>query len=232
MLRGPPGVATPGDFLFWGSIVNRTVFLVDGFNLYHSLLDGERVLGRDLRWLDVAGLCASYLHALPGDNVRTHVIHFSALPHHLELRRPGVVARQLRYLSALSATGVETRLGQFKRRVRVCPCCGRHFATFEEKETDVAIGTTMTSLICADECDTVVLVTGDTDLLPAVRTARERGPGKRVAVLFPFKRANAQLKREVDYSFTIKAGSYARHQLPDVLEGEGGRAIRRPGVQR
>lgn len=26
-----------------------------------------------------------------------------------------------------------------------------------------------------------------------------------------------------------KAGSYARHQLPDVLKGEGGRAIRRPG---
>ena len=73
------------------------------------------------------------------------------------------------YLEALRATGVETRLGQFKRRQRTCPFCGRRFVTFEEKETDVAIGATMTRLVCDDACDTVVLVTGDTDLVPAFR---------------------------------------------------------------
>jgi uncharacterized LabA/DUF88 family protein len=174
--RGAPGVATPGAFLFWGFIVNRTVFLVDGFNSYHS-----------------------------------------ALPHHLEARRLGVVRRQMRYLEALRATGVETRLGQFKRRERTCPPCGRRFVTFEEKETDVAIGTTLTRLVCDDACDTVVLVTGDTDLVPAVTTGRDRDPGKTLAVLFPYGRANAELKRVVDASFTIKATTYARHQLPKGL---------------
>ncbi len=214
MLRGPPGVATPGAFLFRGSIVNRTVFLVDGFNLYHSVVEGERVLGRRLRQLDVASLCASYLHALPGRNLLQGVIHFSALPHHLEARRPGAVLRQSRYLEALRATGVETRLGQFKRRERMCPLCGRRFATYEEKETDVAIGATMVRLVCDDACDTVVLVTGDTDLVPAVTTARDRDPAKTLAVLFPYRRANAELKRVADAAFTIKAGSYVRHQLP------------------
>ena len=217
MLRGPPGVATPGAFLFWGSIVNRTVFLVDGFNLYHSVLDGERVLGRSMRWLDISSLCSSYLHALPGESVLQSVIHFSALPHHLEARRPGVVRRQMRYLEALRATGVETRLGQFKRRERTCPQCGRRFVTFEEKETDVAIGATLTRLICDDACDTVVLVTGDTDLVPAVITGRDRDPAKTLAVLFPYRRANAELKRVVDASFTIKATTYAKHQLPKRL---------------
>jgi len=186
------------------------------------------VLGRHLRWLDVAALCSSYLHALPGDSVPAGIIHFSALPHHLELRRPGAVARQLEYLSALSATGVETRLGQFKRRTRVCPSCGSRFIAYEEKETDVAIGTHMTGLVCADECDTVVLVTGDTDLLPAIHTARERAPEKSLVVLFPYRRVNSQLKCAVDRSFVVKASSYARHQLPDRVYAKDGRVIRRP----
>ena len=122
--------------------------------------------------------------------------------------------RQMRYLEALRATGAETRLGQFKRRERTCALCGRRFATFEEKETDVAIGTALTRLVCDDACDTVVLVTGDTDLVPAVTTGRDRDPGKTLAVLFPYRRASAELKRVVDASFTIKATTYARHQLP------------------
>ena len=190
MLRGPPGVATPGAFLFWG--VHRQP---------HGL----------------SSLCSSYLHALPGQSVLQAVIHFSALPHHLEARRPGVVRRQMRYLEALRATGVETRLGQFKRRERTCPLCRRGFFTFEEKETDVAIGATLTRLVCDDTCDTVVLVTGDTDLVPAVIAGHERNPDATLAVLFPYRRANAELKRVVDASFIIKATAYARHQLPKRL---------------
>jgi len=216
MLRGPPGVATPGVSLFRGSFVNRTIFLVDGFNLYHSVLDGERALGQPLRWLDVASLCSSYLHALPGESVLSAVVYFSALPHHLEARRPGVVVRQMRYLAALRKTGVETRLGQFKRRQRTCPLCGRRFSTFEEKETDVAIGVALTRLVCDDGCDTAVLVTGDTDLVPAIETARARDPGKTLAVVFPYRRANAELQRIVDRAFTIKVGAYARYQLPQA----------------
>jgi uncharacterized LabA/DUF88 family protein len=58
-----------------------------------------------------------------------------------------------------------------------------------------------------------VLVTGDTDLVPALTTSRDRDPRKTLAVLFPYRRANAELKRVVDASFTIKATAYARHQL-------------------
>ena len=72
----------------------------------------------------------------------------------------------------------------------------------------------MTRLVCDDACDTVVLVTGDTDLVPAVRTARDRDPSKTLAVVFPYRRANAELKRVADAAFTIKAATYARPQLP------------------
>ena len=231
MLRGPPGVATPGVSSSLGVNVNRVVYLVDGFNLYHSLLDAERSVGRNLRWLDVARLCASYLHALPGRCVVAGVVFFFALPHHLELRHPGLVAEELNYLDALAATGVELRLGQFKRRTRTCPSCGRPIVAFEEKETDVAIGTTMAAMVCDDECDTVVLVTGDTDLLPAIHVSRERRADKCLAAIFPLGRFNAQLQAAVDFSWTLKAATYIAHQLPDPVLAPDGRAIsRRRGV--
>jgi hypothetical protein len=207
--------------------VNRVVYLVDGFNLYHSLLEAERRVGRYLRWLDVAGMCSSYLHALPGRNAVAGIVFFFALPHHLESRRPGLIAAELTYIDALSATGVEVRLGQFKRRTRTCPSCGDRIVTFEEKETDVAIGTTMAAMVCADECDTVVLVTGDTDLLPAIRVARERRGDTCLAALFPLGRFNAQLQTAVDLSWTLRAATYVTHQLPDSVMAPDGRIIRK-----
>jgi len=85
---------TPGVSFLLGVIVNRTVFLVDGFNVYHSLRESERVLGRSLFWLDVVGLCRSYLHALPGKAQVGEVWYFSALAHQREAEHPGTVARQ------------------------------------------------------------------------------------------------------------------------------------------
>jgi hypothetical protein len=40
--------------------MNRVAFLVDGFNVCHSLRDAERVAGRSLRRLDLRRLCESY----------------------------------------------------------------------------------------------------------------------------------------------------------------------------
>jgi len=214
MLRGPPGVATPGVRSFWGSIVNRTVFLVDGFNVYHSLLDAERVLRRPLLRLDVAGLCASYLHVLPGRSATPRIVYFTALAHHLEKRRPGQRARQARYLAGLRATGVDVRLGRFKAKSLTCPLCGRTFVRFEEKETDVALGVQLLEYALQDSCDAVVLVSGDSDLVPALVAARRLASSTTLVAGLPFGRTNAALERAADMAFTIKPSAYARYQLP------------------
>ena len=84
--RGPPGVATPGASSFWGSIVNRTGFLIDGFNVYHSLREAESVTGHRLHRLDLHGLCSALLHLVPGRCDVDSVVYFSALARHLEPR--------------------------------------------------------------------------------------------------------------------------------------------------
>jgi uncharacterized LabA/DUF88 family protein len=191
-----PRGCDPGVFAFLEANVNRCAFLVDGLNLYHSALDAERATRRSLRRLDIATLCRSYLHALPGRSAVTSVMYFSAVAHHRESRHPGTVARQVGYFTALEATGVQPHLGHFKAKSQVCPLCGGRFVGWEEKETDVAIGARLLELICRDLGDTVVLVTGDTDLVP------------------PYRRVNRELSRCADRALTIRVASYARNQLP------------------
>jgi len=42
-------------------VSKRVCFIVDGFNLYHSLKEVEHRQGRSCHWLDLPGLCSSYL---------------------------------------------------------------------------------------------------------------------------------------------------------------------------
>jgi uncharacterized LabA/DUF88 family protein len=200
-----------------GVIVNRTVFLVDGFNLFHSVLDAERVVGRSLHRLDVASLCASYLHVLPGRTTHPSVVYFTALAHHLERRRPGQRAHQMGYLSALRATGVDVRLGRFKAKTLTCPSCGRRFTRFEEKETDVALGVQLVESALLGAFDTLVLVSGDGDLVPALAAARRLAPSRTLAVALPFGRSSLALERAADIAFAVKPSAYARHQLTGAI---------------
>lgn len=69
MLPGPLWVTIQRAFLCSNPVtMNRTTFLIDGFNLYHSLTDACRNLRCDgIKWLNIRKLCASYLpHITPG----------------------------------------------------------------------------------------------------------------------------------------------------------------------
>ena len=156
-LAGTPGLR-PRGFFVSGANVNRVVYLVDGFNLYHSLRDVERDRGRGLRWLDLRALCGALAHAVPGRCEVSGVVYFSALARHMEASRPGTVGRHLRYIDALQATGVETVLGHFKRRQVRCPYCGRVRDRWEEKQTHVGIAVRLVKLVATGACERVLVV--------------------------------------------------------------------------
>jgi hypothetical protein len=120
-----------------GVVMSRTSFLVDGFNLYHSLKQAQSALGgKCTRWLDLRALCSSYLPHI-GPTARLASIHyFSALAKHLQASKPQVTQRHLDYIACLEATGVLVELSKFKRKDSPCPHCGRMIRRHEEKETD------------------------------------------------------------------------------------------------
>ncbi len=213
---------------------DRVAFLIDGFNLYHSIKSAERDIRQDgltplpMKWLDIRSLCQSYLHLLGKDASLTAVYYFSALATHLEAVKPDVVLRHQTLLTALESTGVVTQMGRFKEKRIWCPLCDRENVRHEEKETDVAICVKLLELFFKDECDTVVCITGDTDVAPAVRTARHLFPHKQVIFGFPYRRKNNELAKLAPRSFSLSKEQYAKHQFPDVLALPEGRTIYKP----
>lgn len=211
--------------------MKRVSFLIDGFNLYHSLREVERLAKVPVKWLDLKKLCSAYLHAVRsavGERVElASVAYFSALPTHLVRSNPDVVTRHQTYVAALQSTGVEVVLARFKEKTVTCPVCGNVFKRHEEKETDVALGLRLVELLAQEACDTVVLVTGDTDLVPAIRAAKRMYPDHLVGVAFPFMRHNAELRAVADFAFNIGQRDVQRAQLPVQIQ-VGGTTLSRP----
>jgi len=224
-----PRGCDPGGFAFLAhSMPNRVVFLVDGFNLYHSLRSAERLLRKPTRWLDLRALCDSYLYILGGGATLDAVYYFSAYAHHREAVSPGAVRRHQAYVAAIASTGVIPQLGQFKCKDLRCPSCGSGVRRYEEKETDVAVAAKLLELVVTGACDTAVIVSGDTDLIPAIRTARRLRPDKKLCVAFPHGRANDAFRGEAHMCFKIRATQYARFQLPDPVVLPDGQTITKP----
>jgi hypothetical protein len=116
--------------------MNRTVFLVDGFNLYHSLRTASEELGgASTKWLDLRALLASYLHAIGDGAFVQQIFYFSALASHLETRQPGVTARHRIYIDCLQAACIVPVLGRFKPKYVYCGRCRHQSEHYEEKET-------------------------------------------------------------------------------------------------
>ena len=210
--------------------MNRVPFLVDGFNVYHSAREARHDLkGASTLWLDFRSLLLSFLSSAIGrDAVLAEIHYFSALATHMDPKRPGTTARHKAYIDCLRATSVQVHMGRFKSKTVWCRSCKTNNTHYEEKETDVALSAKLLELFHNDACDTVVLVTGDTDLAPAVRTTAQVFPSKTVHFAFPYKRKNKELAQLTGNSFVIRKERYTSNQLSDPFVLPNGRTIAKP----
>lgn len=118
--------------------------------------------------------------------------------------------------------------GKFKRRDRVCPLCHGQYTAPEEKLTDVNIAVQLLRGAYSDEYDRAVLVTGDTDLLPAIQVVQQTFPSKEVGVVVPIGNRSNDLIAQCDFRIRMKETQLARCQLPDVIRDPVLGEIRRP----
>lgn len=211
----------------------RTSFLIDGFNLYHSVKTASHDLslaGGGTRWLDIRSMCESYLHLIDTTAQLSEIYYFSALAKHLEMRKPDVTVRHQTYIHCLEDSGVIVELHRFKKSLTVCKKCNQTFNRREEKETDVAMATRMLEILFLDKCDVIVLVTGDTDIVPAVKTAQRLFPKKEIVFMMPYKRHNNELAKLVSRHFDISSGNYTKHQFSDPYVTKKKKQISKPSA--
>ncbi|MBA3976289.1 MAG: hypothetical protein C0504_18940 [Candidatus Solibacter sp.] len=177
-----------------------TVVYVDGFNLYYGALKGT-----PHRWLDLDGL---FRRLRPGDDIQ-QIRYCSAMV--VGPTRPN----QEVYLKALATTPkVEVSLGKFKEKqvrcgVSACTFSGsRFYTTQEEKRTDVNIAVAMIDDANRGVCEKVILVSGDSDLVPAVTLVRSRHPSIEITVYVP---AN---HRRRAFATELRGAAHKHRDLP------------------
>ena len=210
-----PGFLFPPYGLKWGPV--RTAFLIDGFNFYHSI---KNVDDR-LKWFDFFGYCSHFLSSKDS----LHSIHyFSALA----TWRPGSSSRHKIYIEALQHYGIHVVLGEFKTKTKWCKNCRTQYQDHEEKATDVNLALHAYRLAAQSNAERIILVSGDTDMLPAIRLIKQDFPHKEPGVIFPYQRKNSQLSNEVSFHRKTSLKILPQFQLPDNLTLASGKTITRP----
>jgi len=195
---------------------------VDGFNLYHAIAD----LGLNhLKWVDLWKLMEHFQDPTHHEIVSVH--YFSAYATWL----PDAHKRHRAYVAALKAVGVTSVMARFKQKERHCARCKSRWIAHEEKESDVNIALRIISGAYQNRYDRAHIVTGDSDLVPAVKDLKSDFPQKQIRVILPPKRichdlAHTAGKKSVN---TILPLHLERSLLPQkVFDSNGRLAATRP----
>lgn len=188
--------------------MKRCSFFIDGFNFYHSIVNGP--LKDRYKWLNYAQLARSYL---PTQSILADVFYFTAYADWL----PNSKARHKVFVRALISENVIIRRGRFKAKSRYCKLCRRCFTGHEEKQTDINIAIELLSNAMLDTYDIAIVVSGDTDLVPAIKKTKEIFPEKVVGVLFPPGMRHKELVQVCDFDIKLYSNQLKKFRFPDTI---------------
>jgi uncharacterized LabA/DUF88 family protein len=198
----------------------RTAFFVDGYNLYYGVLHGTAH-----KWLDLPALLSAIL-AVQDPKAELGLVTYYTSPVIARLATRGQASNdaQGRYIRALQAKGVSIVLGAHRLAKGFAPRCveGKPASRsdqvaiweLEEKETDVNLALGMYRAACCSEqlqIDQIVLVSGDTDLGPALAAIRADFPHIRLGVILPHRGDAGKLVREPPGSLRTHADWMRRY---------------------
>tara|TARA_R110002051_G_scaffold11166_1_gene40978 strand:+ start:678 stop:1421 length:744 start_codon:yes stop_codon:yes gene_type:complete len=208
----------------------QTAFFVDGYNVFYGLLAGT-----PYKWLDLSSLLEAIAHE---NDPRSQVaeIHYFTSPVQptLATRKQQSKQAQDTYIRALKTRGIEVHWGRHRLDHRKAPrFISRDIPAsrqdqvdiwnLEEKETDVRLGITMYRLAAKqswgeapeNRIQQIVLVSGDTDMTPALEAIRADFPHLRIGIILPHRKG---VDRTPPGSLRKYADWMRRHITTDELE--------------
>lgn len=205
----------------------RTIFYVDGLNLYKRLLEGRS----GVKWLDLGALFESSLSA---NTPIVRIRYFTAL---VDDHDDGARRRQRQYLAALGTIhGLTIHYGTMRTDRASMPAVVENAVGPEtevwhtrEKGSDVAMSAFLFHDLVAlqDRFDAAVLVTHDSDQATTIRLAR-KVTDKPVGVLDPDGTRAKHLHECASFYRHIKLSAVRGSQFPEEVETSSGRKVTRP----
>jgi hypothetical protein len=203
----------------------RIAFFIDGFNLYHALdyfgTGPDHFKYRRYKWLNLHKLASLFVGRL--DSLQ-HVLLFTAYA----TWDPAKVARHKLFVRANETVGVSVVYGEFKRKEKRCGLCHQRYPTFEEKQTDVNIALQLLQLAILDQYDRAIILSGDTDLIPAIKAVRLTFPHKQIGVILPIGRSSEDLLQQADFKHKMREHHLASSRFPDIVPLTDGSTLECP----
>ena len=174
---------------------------------------------------------------MPHDNILSVKLFSSWIFH-----EPDAQDRQKRYFDALSTLPkMRVIYGVFQPRTVTCRSnCQNKYIVQEEKKTDVNLAVEIIHDATSDVCDHIIVVSGDSDIQPAVEWVAKNKPAIKLTVFVPLL-PNEYDQRRVDYYNTQKLPvdcaflnlkAIQENQLPDYVMLGGGKRVIRPHLWR
>lgn len=198
--------------------MTRVSFFIDGFNLYHAL-DNDRL--QQFKWLNLRKLAESFLRK---QDSLSDIFYFTAFANW----DADKVNRHKLFIRAQEHFGVTPIFGEFRKTNRRCRVCGRNYETFEEKETDVNIAIKLFEQASQNTYDRAIILSGDSDQVPAIRAIKKNYPTKSVGILIPPGRKAKFLKQEASFHFKIENMHLSTSKLPHTITLPNGTQISCP----
>lgn len=125
---------------------------------------------------------------------------------------------------------MEVIRGRYQEKRATCRSCGASWATYEEKETDVNIAVSLVEDATLRRYNTALVISADSDLCPAVRSAKRLHPAGSVIVVFPPKRHSDELRKAANGAFTVGDALIRQAQLPQTVTDGRGTVFTRPAT--
>lgn len=200
--------------------IERVIAYIDGFNLYF----GMKETGNDTLWLNVKNLVSSLLK--PSQQL-VYTNYFTSRVRN----SPGKEYRQKVYIEALETLSeFDIIYGHYQSHIEECKRCGHSYPYSNEKMTDVNIAVALMEDAFNDKYDTAFLITGDSDLVPAIKSVHSLFMQKRVFVAFPPNRFNISVKNQSKGCMIIGRKKLKDAQFSDTVIKKDGFILEKPGV--
>ena len=199
--------------------MSRVIVIVDAFNLYHAL--EENTSYHKYKWLNLEKFSKCFIE--PRDTV-AEILFFTSFV----TWNPLKLARHKTYVSALRSVNVKIVLGAFRRVDQTCRLCHMSYKTFREKKTDVNIAINLFQTAISDLWDKALIISGDSDLIPAIEAVKTTFPTKQIGVVIPIGRRAEELKQVTDFHRKVKEKHLQSCQFDDTINIDATNGLQRP----
>ena len=194
---------------------NKVNFYIDGFNIYHAI---KKMKNNKLKWINYRLLCEAILNT--NDEIN-EILYFSA---YAFWRKDGQIRHDI-FIRALKSQNINVILGNFKEKSKYIKKFNYTYKYHEEKESDVNIGIHLVRDACQKNCDKAIILSGDSDFVPAIKMAKKENNNLKIGVVIPANVQASSLKNVSDFSIKLSKFNLNNFLFPKIILLPNGKQI-------